>query len=206
MQFSQKVNFGQNSIRILDVLFISLLFLALQWHLDITGVLFLNNEWLAQTYDITIYENDLFQSLLYDHNQHPFVNLFLGIIYKITREEYAYYTYKLNCIECILILSILYNILDKLSIVRTLRIIICLLLLANPSFTIFCRMTLYHIPVLLILSISIFTFLLYMESKNSKHLVLFYFSLSHPILEYLDMCKLRFISELCTHTSNSTTQ
>lgn len=169
-----KANFFFLSVVIL--FFFSRFFISSVFGIEINGA---NFGYHSLHFDLL--QNDLIQSVLYQHSQPPLWSLYLGILIKITNGDYDLINFYFYFINSLFSLGIIYYalLIAKLfhfSINQT--FILFIILIFNPSIIFYENLFSYHQLTTFLFTLACYLVFMFIDTKKTKYEMLLYLNLS----------------------------
>ncbi|HTJ52353.1 MAG TPA: hypothetical protein VL443_22985 [Cyclobacteriaceae bacterium] len=146
----------------------------------IAGISFYGNflKRLWQSIDFELLKTDLFQSLYYSHAQPPLFNFLTGVVVKVFPEHYGFVFHVLFVGITWLTTLILYVTLRKLDLPSWLCLLVSFYYCICPSVVLYENLPSYTSVVVLIITISVFCFITFLQQGQSIYWLLFWIFMS----------------------------
>ncbi len=138
--------------------------------------------WYHQYLDLELLKNNLIESIYYLHSQPPLFNLFLGVVVKISPQNFAIL---FNIIYFLIGLSnylIMIYVFSKFKVNKILNLTMSTIFIISPAAILYENWLFYTYPVQFLLLLSLFLLVNYRIAYSKKILFYFFLALSFIIL------------------------
>jgi hypothetical protein len=146
----------------------------------VAGISFYGNflKRLWQSIDFELLKSDLFQSLYYSHAQPPLFNFLTGVVLKIFPEHYGLVFHVLFVGLTWLTTLILYMTLRKLHLPSWLCFLASFYYCICPAVVLYENLPSYTCVVVLLITLAVFSFIIFLQQAQSIYWFLFWISMS----------------------------
>lgn len=131
----------------------------------------------SQLADPELLRTRLLETVFYMHGQPPLYNFYVGIVLKLFHGHEAAVFQTVNLILGLLFYFLLFNLMLKMRVNRTIAFILSSLFIFSPSFILFENSLFYTLPVSFFVLLSGMLLFFYLDKRQIKYLWLFFFSL-----------------------------
>ena len=126
-----------------------------------------------QFLDVELLKRDLLRSVFYQHSQPPLFNLFLGLALKVAPQDYALVFQALFTLMGLSGYLLMFALMRRLGISRLLAFGLCVWYVVSPSAILYEQWLFYTLPLTLLLLLSAWTLLRFLDTEKTAWLICF---------------------------------